>query len=150
MDSSEKDHQAKSTDIFTPAQRSQCMSKIKGKNTAPELAVRSLLHRMGFRFRIHAKDLPGCPDIVLPKYRSVIFVHGCFWHQHAGCKYAYTPKTRRSFWHEKLRRNVERHGIVAEKLTGMGWRVITIWECELSRTEQLLERFASMKIAEKT
>ncbi len=140
MDSSEKDHQAKSTDIFTPSQRSRCMSKIKGKNTAPELSVRSLLHRMGFRFRLHVKDLPGCPDIVLPKYRSVIFVHGCFWHRHVGCKYAYTPKSRQNFWTEKFRRNVERHEQVAEQLRLKGWNVIVLWECQLVDYDALSEK----------
>ncbi|MFV2045017.1 MAG: very short patch repair endonuclease, partial [Anaerolineales bacterium] len=92
------------------------MSKIKDKNTAPELFVRSMLHRMGYRFRLHVKDLPGKPDIVLPGYDAVIFVHGCFWHQHKGCKYAVMPKTRKEFWEKKLARNVDRDNEVVLQL----------------------------------
>ena len=106
------------------------MSRIKGKNTKPELAVRSWLHRHGFRFRLHRKDLPGTPDIILPKYRVVIFVHGCFWHRHPGCRYAYTPKSRVDFWKAKFEENIERDQVKTEKLRDLGWNVVTIWECE--------------------
>ena len=96
------------TDILSKERRSWNMSRIRGSDTKPELLVRSLLHRMGYRFRLHRKDLPGRPDIVLPKYRTVIFVHGCFWHRHKGCKYAYTPKSRTDFWQNKFQGTVER------------------------------------------
>lgn len=96
------------TDVFTPEKRSDVMSRIKGRNTKPELVVRSLLHRMGYRFRLHRTDLPGKPDIVLPRYRTVIFVHGCFWHRHKGCRLAYTPKSRMEFWSTKFESNMIR------------------------------------------
>lgn len=127
-------------DVLTPEQRSRCMSKIKGKDTAPELFARSLLHRMGYRFRLHVIYLPGKPDIVLPKYKSVIFVHGCFWHQHKGCKYAVMPKTRKEFWKNKLARNVERDKEVARQFKKSGWRRIVIWECETKNADKLLIR----------
>lgn len=105
------------------------MSGIRGKNTKPELAVRSYLHACGYRFRLHRKDLPGQPDLVLPKYRLVIFVHGCFWHRHSGCYYATSPATRKEFWQEKLQKNVERDARQIEQLHELGWRVLTLWEC---------------------
>ena len=113
------------------------MSRIKGANTKPEVRVRSVLHRMGYRFRLHSRKLPGKPDIVLPKYETVIFVHGCFWHRHRGCRFAYTPKSRVSFWNRKFQRNVERHAEVDEQLKQLGWRVILIWECETKDAEKL-------------
>jgi DNA mismatch endonuclease (patch repair protein) len=117
-------------DIVSKEARSKMMSGIKGKNTKPEMLVRSMLHKMGYRFRLHMKDLPGKPDIVLPKYHTVVFVHGCFWHRHSGCKYAYTPKSRTDFWNEKLNRNIERDQSNCKILVEMGWRVLTVWECE--------------------
>ncbi len=116
------------------------MSRIRGKDTRPEMRVRSLLHRMGFRFRLHRKDLPGKPDIVLPAYGTVIFVHGCFWHRHPGCRFAYTPKSRVDFWLTKFQRNVERHQEVEAELEALGWRVVVIWECETASEDQLQRR----------
>jgi len=123
------------------------MSRIKGKDTQPELLVRSLLHKLGYRFRIHRKDLPGKPDIILPRYKTVVFVHGCYWHRHKGCKYAYTPKSRVSFWAEKFKGNVERDKKHQKQLKEMGWTVHVIWECEVekdiekvrARLQQLLQ-----------
>ena len=112
-------------------QRSRNMSAIKSKNTKPEIAVRKLLHSMGFRFRLHRKDLPGSPDIVLPKYKTVIFVHGCFWHRHNNCKYATTPKTRKEFWENKFEENVKRDNLNQANLTLKGWKIIILWECQL-------------------
>ena len=109
------------------------MSRIRGANTKPELAVRSMLHRMGYRFRIANRTLPGKPDIVLPKYRAVIFVHGCFWHRHQGCKYAYTPKSRSVFWGQKFEGNVMRDKNNLSLLRKTGWLLIVVWECEIKR-----------------
>jgi len=128
------------TDVFTKSKRSDVMSRIKGLNTKPELAVRSMLHRMGYRFRLHKADLLGKPDIVLPCYKTVIFVHGCFWHRHKDCRFAYTPKTRTDFWLKKLESNVIRDLQVKIVLERQGWRVITVWECELRKPEQLSNR----------
>ena len=124
-------------DILTPDKRSWNMSRIKSANTKPEKAVRSLLHRMGYRFRLHAKYLPGKPDIVLPKYKSVIFVHGCFWHRHKNCKFAYIPKSRTDFWQRKFTSNVMRDNNNIKELHNRGWRVLVIWECELKDIENL-------------
>ncbi|MCB0375453.1 MAG: DNA mismatch endonuclease Vsr [Sinomicrobium sp.] len=118
-------------DILTPEKRSWNMSRIKGKNTKPEVLLRSLLHQAGFRFRIHASNLPGKPDIVLPRYNTVIFMNGCFWHRHKNCKYAYSPKSRQDFWQEKFARTVQRDQEKTEKLIEDGWQVRTVWECEL-------------------
>lgn len=118
-------------DILTPEKRSWNMSRIKGKNTKPEVLLRSLLHHAGFRFRIHADNLPGKPDIVLPRYNTVIFVNGCFWHRHKNCKYAYSPKSRQDFWQEKFSRTVQRDQEKTKKLIKDGWQVHTVWECEL-------------------
>lgn len=107
------------------------MSRIKGKNTKPEILLRQLLHREGYRFRLHAPDLPGKPDIVLRKYKTVIFVHGCFWHRHADCPGATTPKTRTDFWIEKFQGTVNRDRLKQAELEALGWRVLTVWECEL-------------------
>ena len=115
-------------------QRSRNMSAIKSKNTKPEIAVRKLLHSMGYRFRLHRKDLPGSPDIVLPKYKTVIFVHGCFWHRHENCKYATTPKTRPAFWESKFNENIRRDRTNQNNLIKLGWKVLVIWECELKNT----------------
>ena len=111
--------------------RSRNMSAIKSKNTKPEIAVRKLLQSMGYRFRLHRKDLPGSPDIVLPKYKTVIFVHGCFWHRHENCKYATTPKTRKEFWEKKFRENINRDNLNQANLSLKGWKIIIIWECQL-------------------
>ncbi len=116
------------------------MSRIRSKNTGPEMIVRSALHRMGYRFRLHVRKLPGTPDIVLPKRRIAIFVHGCFWHRHPDCKYAYTPKSRPEFWLAKFRDNVARHDVVARQLADLGWTVLVIWECETVDREQFAAR----------
>jgi len=130
------------TDVFTKAKRSEVMSLIKGRDTQPERAVRSMLHRMGYRFRLPRSDLPGKPDLALSRYRTVIFVHGCFWHRHQGCRFAYTPKTRRDFWVTKLESNVTRDLFVKKELRKLGWHVLTVWECELRNTDRLERRLA--------
>lgn len=117
--------------------RSWNMGQIKGRNTSPEIAVRSILHRSGFRFRLHRKDLPGKPDIVLPKLQTVVFVHGCFWHRHRGCKLCYMPKSNIDFWRAKFDRNVERDRANVEALRKAGWQVVVVWECELDAPERL-------------
>ena len=118
-------------DRLTPEQRSWNMSRVRCANTKPEKVVRSLLHRMGYRFRLYRRDLPGCPDIVLPKYLTVVFVHGCFWHQHVGCRKATIPKTRHNFWKQKLTNNVVRDKKVRRELEDDGWRVLVVWECQI-------------------
>src|SRR5690348_8362966 len=114
-------------DVVDRATRSRMMSGIRGRDTKPELIVRSYLHRAGLRFRLHA-NLPGKPDLVFPKYRTVVFVHGCFWHRHADCRYATVPATNRVFWRKKFSANVRRDEKVTEALQGLGWRVIVAWE----------------------
>lgn len=121
------------SDKLTPEKRSWNMSRIKGKDTKIEVEVRKYLFSKGYRFRKNDKRYPGKPDIVLPKYHVAIFVHGCFWHRHEGCKDATTPKTRTEFWLERFDKNVKNDQIKQEKLKEMGWRVIVIWECELKR-----------------
>jgi len=120
------------------------MSRIRGSDTRPEVAVRSMLHRLGLRFRLHRKDLPGKPDIVLPGRQTVIFVHGCFWHRHSGCRYAYKPKSREVFWREKFSQNVERDRRNQHALRSAGWRVVIVWECELREPEKLRLRLARL------
>jgi DNA mismatch endonuclease, patch repair protein len=127
-------------DRLTPQRRSWNMSRIRGSNIGPERRVRSLLHRMGFRFSLCRRDLPGRPDIVLPRWRIAVFVHGCFWHQHSGCRNAVMPKTRSEFWSNKLRGNVTCDQIVLHSLQQLGRRVLTVWECELEKTETLGQR----------
>lgn len=109
--------------------RSQMMARVGSKDTKPELVVRKGLHRKGYRFRLHKKNLPGTPDLVLPKFDTAIFVHGCFWHAHLGCRYFTLPKTRTHFWHAKLKRNSERDSNAMALLISVGWRVLTVWEC---------------------
>lgn len=116
------------------------MRAVRRENTGPELAVRKVAHRLGLRFRLHRKDLPGTPDLVFPKHRTCVFVHGCFWHRHPGCKKASTPKTRRDYWLPKFERNVERDREKEEALRRLGWRVVTIWECETRDPEELERR----------
>mgnify|MGYP006229887269 CR=1 FL=1 len=125
-------------------QRSRNMSAIKSKNTKPEIAVRKLLHSMGYRFRLHRKDLPGSPDIVLPKYKTVIFVHGCFWHRHENCKYATTPKTRKEFWENKFKANLKRDSEIQEKIKNLDWRSVVIWECETRSFDNLRKRIINI------
>lgn len=124
------------SDKLTPEKRSWNMSRIKGKDTKIEVEVRKYLFSKGYRFRKNDKRYPGKPDIVLPKYHVAIFVHGCFWHRHEGCKDATTPKTRTEFWIEKFDKNVKNDQIKQEKLRELGWKVIVIWECELKRSFQ--------------
>jgi DNA mismatch endonuclease (patch repair protein) len=116
-------------DIVTSEKRSAMMSRIKGKDTEPELAVRRALFAGGFRFRLHSKSLPGSPDIILPKHKAAIFVHGCFWHFHAGCRFARLPSTRPEFWRKKLLATSSRDELVAVALAARGWRVLIVWEC---------------------
>lgn len=131
------------TDIVNKATRSRMMSAIKGKDTRPELTVRRLLHSAGFRYRLHRRDLPGKPDLVLPKYNLVIFVHGCFWHQHPGCHYAYTPASNSEKWKQKLEGNRERDRKQQQKLLDMGWRVLVIWECGLKHMNPVIAEIAA-------
>jgi len=119
------------SDVHEPETRSYNMSQISGKDTKPEMIVRKFLHSNGFRYGLHRKDLPGKPDLVLPKYNSVIFVHGCFWHAHEDCKYFILPQTNTEFWKEKLYGNKERDERHIQELEELGWNVIVVWECEL-------------------
>lgn len=124
--------------------RSWNMGRIRAYDTTPEIAVRSLLHRAGFRFRLHAKDLPGKPDIVLRRRKSVVFVHGCFWHRHEGCKQCYSPKSNIAFWRAKFEGNITRDRKNALALRALGWRVIVVWECELRTPEKLQTRLRQL------
>lgn len=124
-------------DVVDRTTRSRMMSSIKGGDTKPELLVRRYLHAAGLRFRLHDASLPGRPDIVLPRYRAAVFVHGCFWHRHSGCRYATTPSNRREFWAAKFASNVRRDERVTQALIDAGWTVLTIWECECSDPERL-------------
>ena len=123
-------------DRLTPEQRSANMSKIRSKDTKPEMLVRRHLHALGFRYRLHASKLPGHPDLVLPKWHTVIFVNGCFWHKHEGCRYFVVPKSNTEFWMNKISRNVERDADNTKKLIDMGWKVVTVWECELKKEKR--------------
>ncbi|WP_429534477.1 very short patch repair endonuclease [Pseudomonas silensiensis] len=129
-------------DIVDSATRSRMMAAIRGKNTGPEIVVRRYLHAHGYRFRIHRKDLPGKPDIVMPKLRTCIFVHGCFWHRHPDCKYAYTPKSRLDFWLPKFAKNVERDLATQSALRALGWNVVIIWECETKKIDSLRHKIS--------
>ena len=119
------------------------MARVRGKNTKPEIAVRRVFHKLGFRFRLHRADLPGRPDIVLPRHRVAIFVHGCFWHRHAGCSKASTPKTRVEFWNDKFATNIVRDRKNVEALQASDWTVMVIWECEVRGLDLLAEKLAS-------
>lgn len=129
-------------DIVDRATRSRMMGAIGGKNTEPERKVRSYLHGRGLRFRLHRAGLPGRPDLLLPRHNVAVLVHGCFWHRHANCRFAYTPKSNRSFWNRKFRENVERDHRNVLRLRKLGWRVFVVWECSLtdSRLEALTKR----------
>lgn len=131
-------------DIVSPARRSEIMGRIRGKDTQPELKVRRLLHRMGLRFRLHRRDLPGAPDIVLPARKKAVFVHGCFWHRHQGCRLTYQPKSNQDFWQRKFTRNIERDRTVTEELVRMGWDVQVIWQCETLSEQMLVSRVHAM------
>lgn len=135
------------TDPLTKEHRSWNMAQIKGKDTKPEVLVRSMLHRAGYRFRKNVKGLPGKPDIVLPKYRTVIFVHGCFWHRHKSCKDATTPKTNKAFWNQKFARNVSNDRKHARELKKLGWKVVTVWECQLKKPERVIQRLKNQRLS---
>ncbi|MEN5300694.1 very short patch repair endonuclease [Pseudomonas sp. TWI628] len=122
-------------DIVSKEVRSRMMAGIRGINTSPEMKVRRMLHRQGFRYRLHQEDLPGKPDLVLPRYRVCIFVHGCFWHRHPGCRNATTPRTRQDFWQAKFEQNVSRDARTKQQLLALGWRVIELWECGIRGPE---------------
>ncbi|MCQ4235283.1 DNA mismatch endonuclease Vsr [Pseudomonas stutzeri] len=120
--------------------RSDIMRAVKRAHTGPEIVVRRALHALGLRFRLHRRDLPGSPDIVLPRFRTVVFVHGCFWHRHPGCRYASMPKSRQEYWLPKFKANVERDAKKEAQLCELGWRVLVIWECEARKPAELEER----------
>ena len=130
-------------DHLSPAERSRNMKKIKSKNTKPEKIVRSLLHSNGFRFRLHNKNLPGKPDIVLKKYKTVIFVHGCFWHSHKNCKRSNIPKSNKSYWVQKIQKNKTRDKKNIRELKMGGWKVIVVWECGVKNIQKLTKLFLS-------
>lgn len=127
-------------DVVTSEQRSAMMSRIRGRDTKPELTVRRLVHSLGYRFRLHRRDLPGAPDLVFPGRKKVIFIHGCFWHQHPGCRFAYKPKSNLEFWQKKFDGNVERDARVLRELQERGWSPLVIWECETSDLKTLAAR----------
>jgi len=128
------------TDQFSPEQRSWIMRQVRSKNTNPELIVRRLLHRLGYRFRLHRRDLPGTPDLVFVSRRKVIFVHGCFWHQHRKCRRGSMPASNTAFWRSKLRRNVVRDAKHLATLKALGWRSLVVWECCTKNAAQLSRR----------
>lgn len=135
-------------DTFTKEQRSKIMSRVKSTNTKPEILVRQLLHRMGYRFRLHRKDLPGKPDIVLPRHHKVIFVHGCFWHGHEGCPRAARPTTNVDFWNTKIDRNVERDVRNRQELEVLGWEPLVIWQCQTRDIKALQIRLRRFLVGE--
>lgn len=125
-------------DTLTPAQRSERMSRVRSKDTKPEMLVRTMVHRMGFRYRLHDKSLPGNPDLVFPSRGKIIFVHGCFWHRHGvSCEYTRWPKSKLDFWRPKLEQNHRRDKIVRRDLRKLGWQVLTVWECQLKNSDAL-------------
>ncbi len=142
------------TDLITKERRSWNMSRIRSRDTSPEMRVRSFLHRAGYRFRLHTKNLPGSPDIVLPKHRTAIFVHGCYWHRHEGCKqgeyFPKDPKQGLEFWKEKFAKNVERDLRSTTALEDAGWTVLVIWECETKTEEQIINALISLLFKERT
>jgi len=128
------------TDTLTPEQRSKLMSRIRGRDTSPEMTIRRLVHSMGYRYRLHRRDLPGTPDLVFGPRRKVIFVHGCFWHLHQGCPLARRPKSRTDYWWPKLEANRQRDKRNQQALEDLGWKVLVIWECEIKKGVSLAER----------
>lgn len=136
-------------DKVSQEERSRIMSHVRSKDTKPEKQVRSLLHQLGFRFRLQRRDLPGTPDIVLPKYKTVLFVHGCFWHRHPGCKHATSPKSNMDYWQKKFERNQRRDIAVQKELAALGWKTIVVWECELKDAAKLAQELPSMIREEK-
>ena len=140
-------------DFLSPQERSRLMSRIKSKDTRPEWLVRRLVYSMGYRYRLHRRDLAGCPDLVFASRRRIIFVHGCFWHRHEGCKFASMPKTRTEFWHKKFQDNVARDIRVRGELSNAGWKVMLVWQCETLMPEKLaetLERFLEGECEERS
>lgn len=135
-------------DTFTAEQRKRCMSRIRSKNTTPEMAVRKALTSLGFRYRLHPKNLPGKPDIVMKKKRLAIFVNGCFWHQHQGCKRQVLPKSNTEYWHAKLKKNIENQRLQIEELEQRNWKPIIIWECETKQADDLKKRLLSVMSGE--
>ena len=133
------------TDRLTPRQRSAHMARIRGEDTRPELVVRRALHAAGYRYRLHLRRMPARPDIVLPKFRAVVLVHGCFWHRHEGCRLAYMPKSRIDFWNEKFSGNLLRDHRQHKALLDSGWRVLVIWECALRGTARQLATMTIVK-----
>ena len=131
-------------DHLTIERRSWNMSRIRSNNTKPEIIVRSLLHHMGYRFRLYRKDLPGKPDIVLPKYKTVVFVHGCFWHRHRGCKRCTTPTSNQGYWLKKLNRNIEKDKLHKMQLRKSNWKVLVIWECETKNLDKLTNKLSKL------
>ncbi|MGM4924513.1 very short patch repair endonuclease [Tardiphaga sp. 804_B3_N1_9] len=131
-------------DIVSPARRSEMMSRIRGKGTKPELIVRSAAHRLGYRFRLHVKKLPGSPDLVFRSKNVALFVHGCFWHRHDGCRCCYEPKSNIEFWNQKFKNNVVRDQRVRMGLEELGWRVAVIWECETANSDSLRMRLKEL------
>jgi DNA mismatch endonuclease, patch repair protein len=136
-------------DKFTPEERSRIMARVKGRDTKPEKIVRSLLHAMGYRFRLHRKDLPGKPDIVLPKHKKVIFVHGCFWHGHPSCRRAARPTSNVNFWNTKIDGNISRDSAAQAALTSQGWQYLILWQCEISNLTALSNKLAEFLTDEK-
>lgn len=130
-------------DVITPEQRSAIMSRIRSKDTTPELIVRRLAHALGYRFRLHVRNLPGVPDLVFPRHRKVVFVHGCFWHQHPGCRFAYKPKSNVGFWQKKFAANLDRDAGLLQELEERDWTSLVIWECETSDLKTLAARMTS-------
>lgn len=134
-------------DRISPERRSWLMSRIASRHTRPEIAVRRAAHAAGLRFRLHLRDLPGTPDLVFPRHRVALFVHGCFWHRHEGCRLASMPKSRTEFWEAKFAANVARDRRHALALEAAGWRTVTVWECEIRRSDMLARAIASVRIA---
>ena len=131
-------------DHLTKKKRSWNMSRIRSKDTKPEMIVRSMLHKIGYRFRLHRKDLPGKPDIVLSKYKTVILVHGCFWHRHKGCKRCTTPSSNKDYWLKKFERNINIDKKNKKELISLGWKIITVWECEIKKIKVLTRRISTI------
>lgn len=127
-------------DVFSPEERSRIMATVKGKNTKPEILVRSMVHRMGYRFRLHVPNLPGKPDIVLPRHKKIILVHGCFWHQHPECPRSARPTSNVDYWNKKLNKNMERDRQNQDALAKCGWAVLVLWECEIENKSLLFQK----------